>query len=622
MKAAIVTLVRIGSLTSDAPIKELTDAAHAAEDRSLAQWSEGSRQRLADRYRQDPAATAESIEALARMKDPSLAVDDDGVEYTPPTGQPAWTDAVKRLLTPEQLAVWQAKADEEKKDDRELERFLDAQVDSTRENFALAIKVRLDELQAELDLPPERAAPLEALGQRAVAQALKAFRATVAQSLRAMSPGQRRRIVGMAGNANFGGWANEGPGDQEVWKAGLDRLLTPEDRQRLGAVRGEREARRAHALGRMLLVVLDEKTALTAPQRERLLPLAEAAAKQDRTLFPPGDSQNFNQFSREEFIKAAAQVPEDAVQAVLDPVQWQRWQRACKNPAEDTNPAASRRRGRQVVLQGEAETKEPPAANAEPEEIERFLSDAFEEKAAVERQRQLSALLLKTEDATRVAGLGETAAARLQTAARGTVEAALVPWKANLAQNVRSQMENGDPENVRNLLVNLANMGFGVSDNGQEGQPPSLWDKTLGRELTAPQRLAWQREVEARAAYKDAAIATFALAEFDRRCQISSAQWEKLQPLLLTVMRDYGPDLQRMFGNSPQSPPWYFQSYTISLPLGGIPGDDLKKIVGQDRWDRWSGSPEHATNDTNWQTLQQAHAQRVQGNSNPMTNDQ
>ena len=264
---------------------------------------------------------------------------------------------------------------------------------------------------------------------------------------------------------------------------------------------------------------------------------------------------------------------------------------------------------------GTAEKKEPALAdNPEPEEIERFLSDAFEEKAADERRRELAVLLLKTEDVARAAGLGEAETVRLRTAARGTVEEMLVSWKANLAQNVRSQIDNSDPENVRNVLANLPDMQFGTNEFGQEGiEGRSIWEKTVARELTAPQRARWQQEVAARAAFKEEATSALVLAEFDRRYQLSGAQCEKLQPTLRTILRDYGPDIRRMFGYSSDSSggtPWYFQSYTMLLPLMGIPADDLKTIIGQDRWDQWNTSLEHRNSANYWQNIQQLHNQK------------
>ena len=640
MKAATVALVKAAGLTSEAPLKDLAAAARVAEDRSREEWAQAIRQRMASNYRLAPELTAVCIEALANLtgvadrKAPSyarapasiealadmtgaVAAPDDGpLRYTPPEEQPAWTEAVQRTLTPVQLGFWQASSAQEKKDDQEIAKYVETQVDHTREDFAATMKNRLDELQTALELPPDRAGKIEALGRLTVEQALKVYRAYVVHSVHSMNADTRRRILA-AGRINFGPQGNDTPGRQEVWKVGLDTLLTDSDRQRLGAVQGEREARRASALGQMLLVIMDEKTALTAPERDRLLGPAEEAVKSVTALFPASDIQNYYQFSREEFIEAAAHVPEETARAILDPAQWQHWQQACKDSAEGRDTPPGRRGGRRRPDSDPAEKKEPPLAeNAEPEEIERYLSDAFDEKAAEERQRELAVLLLKTEDAARVAALEEPATARLRTAARGTVEESLVAWKANLAQNVRSQMESGDLENIRNLLANIPSLQFGVNEP-MPGAPEnrSIWDKTVDRELTAPQRARWQLEVAARAAYKEQATAALILAEFDRRYQLSGARWEKLQPPLEAVLRDYSLDIRRIFGYSPGNTPWYFQSYTMFLPLLGLPGDELKTLLGKDRWEHWNASVEHNNGVNYWQNIRQYHDARLKGNN-------
>ena len=640
MKAATVALVKAAGLASDAPLKDLAAAARVARDRSREEWEKALRQRMADNDREAPELTAvciealanltgaadhkaqsnsralASIEALADMAGAIAAPGDGPLKYTPPEEQPAWTEAVQRTLTPEQLAAWQASAAQAKKDDQEIAKYVETQVDHVREGFAATMKNRLDELQTALELPADRAAKIDALGRLAVEQAVKAYRTYVARSVHSMNAENRRRILA-AGRINFSSQGNDTPTHQEVWTVGLDRLLSASDRQRLDTVQAERDARRARALGRMLLVILDEKTALTAPQRDRLLGPAQEAVKQVKALFPPSDSQNYYQFSRETFFEAATHVPEEIARTILDPVQWQHWQQACKDSAEGRDTPPGRRGGRRVPDPDPAEKKEPPLADsAEPEEIERFLSDAFDEKAAEERQRELAVLLLKTEDAVRVAALGEPATARLQTAARGTVEESLVSWKANLAQNVRSQLDNGDLENIRNMLANIPNMQFGVNESVPGGpENRSIWDKTVDRELTAPQRALWQQEVAARTTYKEQATAALVLAEFDRRYQISGTQWEKLQPPLQTVMRDYSQDIRRMFGYSPGNTPWYFQSYTMFLPLMGVPEADLKTILGKDRWEHWNSSVEHNNGVNYWQNIQQYHEQKLKGNN-------
>ena len=78
-------------------------------------------------------------------------------------------------------------------------------------------------------------------------------------------------------------------------------------------------------------------------------------------------------------------------------------------------------------------------------------------------------------------------------------------------------------------------------------------------------------------------------------------------------MRDYSLDIRRMFGYSPGNTPWYFQSYTMFLPLMGVPEDELKTILGKDRWEHWNGSVEHNNGVNYWQNIQQYHDAKLTG---------
>ena len=234
MKAVTVALVKAAGLASDAPLKDLAAASRIAKDRSREEWEQAIRQRMADNHRQAPELTAVCIEALADLTGTAdhkaqsnaralassealadmtgaVAAPDIGpLRYTPPEEQPAWTEAVQRVLTPEQLAAWQASAVQEKNDDQEITKYVETQVDHTREGFDATMKNRLDELHTALELPPDRAGKIDALGRLSVEQALKVFRTFVTHSVHSMNAENRRRILA-AGRMNFGPQGNDTP---------------------------------------------------------------------------------------------------------------------------------------------------------------------------------------------------------------------------------------------------------------------------------------------------------------------------------------------------------------------------------------------------------------------------
>jgi hypothetical protein len=597
-------------------LRDLAASAQSAEEAALADWSNAFRRRIADDYRKNPDLERVAIEAYANTAGVVLAQDGGLIKYTPPEQQAAWTAAVARCLSPEQLATWQADVAAQEKERHDIDNFLDAQADHLRETFEASIKVAIQELTTALDLPPERAALLRAIGARAVEQALSGARAADAQTLRAMEDDYRQRVL-TTGRAFFGTRGNDAPTLQAIWKVGLERVLTAADRQRLATRRSERESRRAEVLGRMLLVILDEKVALTSTQRDRLLPLAMVAVQTQKTMFPAGESSGYMPFSRELFLEAASHLPEEAVRAILEPEQWLHYQQACKEtetvPALD-NPTVQRG-GKRLGEEGADPRKAALAENAEPEEIERVLSDLLDAKTKEERERELAVVMLKTDDVARAAGLGATAIDRLRTAGRGTVEQELATWKSNLAVNVRAQLGDADAESLRNLLNNLPNMQFASNSYGMRRGHPTLWDKTVEDELTPPQLAAWKRELAARAGYKEQSTAGFVLAEFDRHYRVPEEQWDKLRPLLESVMHEYGADIDQMFGYTPANMPWYFQGYTMFLPLMGIPADRLQTLLGADAWHRFTVGAEYTNCVNYWQSVEQIHTRRMKGES-------
>ena len=167
----------------------------------------------------------------------------------------------------------------------------------------------------------------------------------------------------------------------------------------------------------------------------------------------------------------------------------------------------------------------------------------------------LAANIIKAEDAVRVAGLNTETAARLQAATRGATEESLTSWKWFIEQQVRSQLQDVTPQNVKQRLDGIQDFIFPAARllrqaqglqgvNGDQG----LWEKTVDVELDAKQKEAWKKETDARQAFRDKTVAALVMAEFDRKDQLTTEQWDKLEPIITGTVRDYSPDISRIFG--------------------------------------------------------------------------
>jgi hypothetical protein len=252
--------------------------------------------------------------------------------------------------------------------------------------------------------------------------------------------------------------------------------------------------------------------------------------------------------------------------------------------------------------------KEPPPAPVEPEEAEHAVSDYLLGKAVLERERLVSILTLKAEDAARVSGLTPEVFARLELAAKGAAEAALVSWRTSNDQNIHAQLAQMNPQQIKKRLQNMDNYGYSRTDADLEKQP--IWEKTVKAVLTEPQLTAWNEQVAERAAYQGAAACAVILAEFDRKFPITPEQWAKLEPKLMHFMKEYGPDIARMFSPN-NSTAWFMQTYSMFMPFASIPEKELEAILTKEQRERLKGSNEFSNATNYWENVQQNHAQRV-----------
>jgi hypothetical protein len=247
-------------------------------------------------------------------------------------------------------------------------------------------------------------------------------------------------------------------------------------------------------------------------------------------------------------------------------------------------------------------------AVSEPEAVEHGISDFLFEKAIQKRKAMLAEMALKLEDVMRVTKAGREIEARLQTAARGAVEESLAVWKVEMDQLAHSNTPSANSRNIRQLLNGLENYQ-GSNSSRQKPEERAVWKKAIRSELTFEQRNQWRGEVEARNGYRDLAISSSVLAGFDEKVSLSTKQWSLLQPLVARVIREYRPDIGRLFG-FPGGAPWYLQTISKLIPLAGIPETKLKEILTAEQWERWTTSGEFGNNTNYWLMIEQNHQAR------------
>jgi hypothetical protein len=518
-----------------------------------------------------------------------------------PADQPAWTGGLAQTLTPAQAAAWQAAETKRTQAARaEIGDYLKAVSHYAEALPKRPIDQEISRIQVALDLPGDRVDKLNQFEKTFLAQTAESTRARAEKGLLAMRDDARESIIK---ERNFYNWV--GPENDAGWMESLTGLLTPEEIKRMQTAQDDRITRRAAAMGDLLLSLMDEKCAFTDAQRRQLEPICQALVKNEPGLLADQNEDGYAIIPESQFYAAASTAAAGQVAAIIDPIQWQHWQDAAKLKDTPFNY------GDQIPQLPPPEDPARPQPAAEPEDLERSISDYLADKTRARRAALFAAGILKAEDAARVMHLPADAAERLATAARGEAEAALDTWELSVEQSVRANLGNVTPDTVRERLANIQDYQFSQNNGQSGGSGESIWEKTLNSVATPGQADAWKKEKEARAAFQDKAIASTIVASFDERIGISSEQWAKLEPLVMQIQKDYSEDLGRYY-QAAEGTAWYLQTYTMFLPVVGIPEKDMKALLTEDQWDRWSGSNLFMNASMNWQNIQQMHQQMHQ----------
>jgi hypothetical protein len=590
--AAIATVTGL----NDAGQKALEPVARQA----ASVWIDGWSTKLDDSLRKElslnPALALRMLDQMSQIVGFSqLAFSQVGLSgnLVPPFQQDIWNKALHQTLTAEQIAAWdKSEADRKATVEKEIGDALKNGADRIHEEQTQAMLSACREIEIAVELPKDRADKLEALGKSVVDQTTEMWRNRLDQSLLEMDEDQRHQFT--LGRMFIEPDESEALNKQSAWKDGVAALLTPEDEKRLQAWREEQKTKRAHVLGELMLVLLDEKVAFTTNQRTQLQPIADRLVRNVPELFPENGTVVFFSFAPNTIFGAAEKATDNELKPILDESQLRHWRHLADTPGDTGVPAD--------------DGKPKPAGNTEPEDVERCISQFLYEKTEAEKQRVLAANTLKAEDATRAAGLNAEAAAQLQVAARGATEEYISNWKWFTEQQIRFQLAEVTPQNVRQRLESFEDYFF--QRNYDTSNHLRIWDKTVKTDLNATQQAAWQKETDARATFHDQAIADLVMSEFDRKNQLTPDQWNKLAPIITGVVKDYSPDISRIFAFN-NGLGWYMEPVYALMPFAGVPEADLKAILTPDQLDHWKKSQECANATSLWQNIMQMHNQRV-----------
>jgi hypothetical protein len=602
MQKEIDDVAKVTGLNSDG-IKALQTSSQPILDPCLEDWLGKIEETLRGALGRSPGMELRIMDQL--LPDPDGYAADDAINgYVQPVDRPAWTEALKRTLTAEQAAAWQkVQTERHEAFEKEVGDYLRVVTAEASGLYASGILAMAADIKHSLGLSKERAAKLDLLARKAAGESAAAWGKRVEQSCLQMDEKLRRQLL--KNRQIFLGFdSGDRPDQQKAWKDGLAALLSADELKRLDAAAEERRLRRMRGIGALMVAEFDDKAAFTSIQRQRLQPLVTRLVNEEFALFSENENESMYSvaFSPRAFLTLGAKANEREMKEILDPVQWRHWKEACGQKIPDGD---SENEPEEKTAGAEAR----PQGVAEPEDLENAISDFLYEKTLKERDRILPVMVLKAEDAGRVAGLSADAVDRLETAARGASDKLLGDWKSSASQWVRSIVQDATPRNVRQRLRSIETYNL-PRDLSVAPEKEAIWTAATKAELTSAQMAAWTKAADERGAYLHRAIALAAMEEFDRRIPLTHEQWEKLEPMIVAMVNEYAPEISAMFGYGNASR-WYMQSYSLFIPFAAVPEKDMKPILEKEQWDQWAGNPEFANSKMWWGNIQQNHAMRV-----------
>jgi hypothetical protein len=475
-----------------------------------------------------------------------------------------------------------------------LKDYLEKVAPQWQPGYEQQMKWQVSAVKAELALDEERGKKLDAAADEAVKVTLETWKTKTARLLRGLSEEQFQGLIAGRNHYYASLEQEEMPANQAPWRKGLQSILSEQERGSWESAQKERAERERRALLLVMVFELDKKLALSPAQRVRLEPVLEPVVS-DLTK---GRSENgYWSLNLDSLFATAKRAKSADVRAILDDLQWRRWETL----------SATVKASRSVVEPAVAKEADPATAR-KPDgfDMEREVSKFLHERMVEQRAQVAEVMQVKYEDVVRVAGVKEEAAKRLQTAAKGAVEHAMREWRHDMDSYVRGNIQGATPQGIRQRLEGMGNVTFGRRQPAEAFHP---WQPTLDQVLDVTQREAWERQMDERHSYMEAAMGRFIVAEFDRRYRLTKTQHQRLAPMIESLLREYLPDIEREFSYYRDT--WHLQGYYVLTPLAGIPEKELKEILNKEQWAQLQERDLPNAN-SRWNDVKQYHERRME----------
>lgn len=506
-----------------------------------------------------------------------------------PQDAAAWGEVVKRVLTPDQLTVYEKEVgDKTARRKKEVAEYLKEALDVRRAQLIDTFKLERDGIVRELAIDKERADKLAAAEKATVDAILAEEEKAATDQLMGLNEDSWKQMFGSGGSHSFENGGNKEPVTRrDSWTKSLASVLKPDELKRWESLQNRRQERREQAAMMGAVAELEDNVLLTADQRPKL----EKLFLERWRRYPSNDA---NQIYPMNLVRNGS---ENEVRDLLSAHQHARWDEFVRTGYGG---------GRNDIAQENKKDK-PPAPPQGPVDTEKVFAAHFTKLYHNQRDRLMASMQDRVDELARVTALTGAPLKLVQVAAKGAVERVLdSSWKTNVDRNVRSNVDGVGAAFLQQRLESMGESRYNVEAPEQH----ALWTQTLKSTLTEAQLKTYDAVLAERDAYRDKAIVQILLSQLDTSLRISTEQADKLEPLIAGVVKDYWPDYQRIFsGNSYAIYPYY-----LPVLLSGVPEKDRKAILTPEQVKQFESDAQSRYSGW-WDSMKRQHDSRVKAKS-------
>ncbi len=501
-----------------------------------------------------------------------------------PQDTKAWDEAVKRVLTPDQLKVYQTElGDRVARRKKEIGAYLTDALATRRNQIADSFKMERDSAKRDLKLDAERAKKLESVEKEAIDAVLADDEKAAAQQFLEMPEESWQQLYTSGSTHQF---------DQRNGKASTSTrdgiakhfasVLSPDELKRWEEFGKVRQARKEQAAMMGTVAELEDKVLLSSEQRGKFEKLFLIRWNQY-------SNNDVTQFYPMNLLRNGG---DNEIRDLLTAEQKPMWEEFVQNGFGN---------GRAIKEADNAKPK--PGSSPQAVDVDRVFAGHLVKLYHAQRDRMAAEMKQRVDEIARVTGADGGALKMVQTAAKGAVERVLDgEWRTNVERNLRASVDGVAPQFLQQRLEAMGENRYQIQP--AEDQP--LWVQTLASVLTEEQRQKYDSVQTERDTYRNRAIVTIILSQLDNEMRFSPDQAERLEPLLIDIVTDYWPDYQRTFGNNSYA----IYPYYLPVLLAGVPEAKRKEILSAEQVKQFDGDAQSKYNGW-WDNIQRMHDQRV-----------